>query len=245
MKKPIIGINATLTEDGKYVQLYHNYCTAIARSGGIPFIIPSLELSKSVSTNNKLCGEIIGKIDGILLSSGNDLSPACGCYGKNPPKEKIKTIPLIKEKFDLQLAKSALLKKIPILGVCYGTQLLNVVLGGDLFYDIRCQMDTAKSHTDTFHKIYLCEGTMLYNIIGQGTIQVNSSHHQAIKTPAEKLMINARADDCIIEGIEIPYHLQKHYSYNKFCLGVQWHPERILEQKGQLKIFQAFVRAAS
>ncbi|MFH0888060.1 MAG: gamma-glutamyl-gamma-aminobutyrate hydrolase family protein [Planctomycetota bacterium] len=243
MKKPIIGINANLTDDKKYIRLYHDYCTAILKSGGIPFVIPSLKLSGSASYNNKISKEIIGKIDGLLLSGGNDLSPAC--YGEKQLKVKMKLVPDIKQIFDLQLTKSALKKKIPILGICYGTQLLNVALGGNLFQDITSQMKTAKKHTNTFHKIYICEGTMLYRIIGQKTIRVNSFHHQAIKTPGENLMINARAEDCIIEGVEIPYHLKKNYSYNKFCLGVQWHPERILDQKEQSRLFRAFVQSAS
>lgn len=243
MKKPVIGINANLTDDKKYIRLGHDYCTAILKAGGIPFAIPTLKLSGSAFYNNKLLEEIIGKIDGLLLSGANDLSPAC--YGEKPLKGKIKLVPDIKEIFDLQLTKSALRKKIPILGVCYGTQLLNVALGGNLFQDITSQMETAKKHTDTFHKIYICEGTLLYRIIGQKTIRVNSAHHQAIKTPGENLMINARADDCIIEGVEIPYHLKKNYSYNKFCLGVQWHPERILDQKEQFRLFRAFVQSAS
>ncbi|MFH1232014.1 MAG: gamma-glutamyl-gamma-aminobutyrate hydrolase family protein [Planctomycetota bacterium] len=246
MKKPVIGINANLTEDKKYIRLYHNYCTAILKAGGIPFVIPSLKLSGSTQPLHARTGlleEIIGKIDGLLLSGGDDLSPTC--YDEKPLRGKIKLIPDTKQIFDLQLTKSALKKKIPILGVCYGTQLLNVALGGDLFQDIPSQMKTAKIHTDTFHKIYICEGTLLYRIIGQKTIRVNSLHHQAIKTPGENLMVNSRAEDCIIEGIEIPYHLKKNYSYNKFCLGVQWHPERLLDRKEQFHLFRAFVQAAS
>jgi len=243
MKKPVIGINANLTDDKKYIRLYHDYCTAILKAGGIPFVIPSLKLSNSTFRNNKLLEEIIGKIDGLLLSGGDDLSPAC--YDEKPLKGKIKLIPDTKQIFDLQLTKSAFRKKIPILGICYGIQLLNVALGGDLFQDIPSQMKTAGIHTNTFHKVYICEGTLLYRIMRQKTIRVNSLHHQAIKTPGKNLMINARSEDCIIEGVEIPYHLKKNYSYNKFCMGVQWHPERILDRKEQLRLFQALVQAAS
>jgi len=142
----------------------------------------------------------------------------------------------LKQKFDLALAKAAIKRKMPILGTCYGAQLINVVLGGALFQDIASQIKSAIGHRKSYHKVYLCEGTLLYRILGRKHIITNSTHHQAIKTLGKNLIINARAEDSIIEGVEMAHG---------FCLGLQWHPERMMDSKEQDGLLKAFIQYAS
>ena len=145
-------------------------------------------------------------------------------------------LPELKQRFDLALAKSAIKRKMPILGTCYGAQLINVVLGGNLFQDIATQIKSAIGHRKSSHKVYLCEGTLLHRIVGKKYIITNSTHHQSIKTPGKDLVINARAEDGIIEGIETP---------DGFCLGLQWHPERMMDSKEQVGLLRAFIQYAA
>lgn len=242
MKKPIIAINANITKDRIYARLNQNYYRAILKAGGMPFILPCLPLSNNNSQNTILLGNYLDKIDGLLLSGADDLSPQL--YNEKPLIGKLNLIPETKEMFDLQLTKLALRKKIPILGICYGAQLINVALGGSLFQNIPSQIKTARNHKNTYHKVYISELSLLYHIIGKKSILVNSSHHQSIKKPGKNLIVNARSEDCLIEGIEMPYHLKKPFSSNKFCLGIQWHPEEMLDKKEQVMLFRTFVKSA-
>jgi len=229
MKKPIIGINGNLTKDGRYVKLSQEYSRAVLKAGGIPVILPSLP-----QPDKGLLESILDRIDGLLLSGGHDLSPRF--YGEKILNKKVILLPELKQRFDLALTKSALKRKIPILGTCYGVQLINVSLGGALFQDIAAQIKSAIGHRKSYHKVYLCEGTLLHRIIGKKYIITNSTHHQSIKTPGKNLIINARAEDTIIEGVELP---------DGFCLGVQWHPERMMDSKEQVNLFRAFIQYAS
>ncbi|MDI6732833.1 MAG: gamma-glutamyl-gamma-aminobutyrate hydrolase family protein [Planctomycetota bacterium] len=233
MRKPVIAINANLTNDKKYNRLATDYTRAILKAGGILFIIPPFS-----NHSEKLLEHILEKADGLLLSGGNDISPEV--YGENHFPHKIKEIPKIKQRFDIELTRLALKKNLPVLAICYGHQLLNVVLGGSLFQDINTQIKGAQRHKRSEHTVYLCEGTLLVDIIRKKTIRVNSTHHQCIKTLGKGLMINALAQDGIIEGVEI-FPPRK----NAFCIGVQWHPERILHKKEQLRLFQEFIRISS
>lgn len=234
MNKPIIAINAIFTKDGKATRLALDYTRAIIEAGGLPIILPSSKISDAELE------QIINKVDGLLLSGGPDISP--DIYGETTLNHTIKLLPKIKQDFDFRLLKLALKQQLPILGICYGCQLLNVALGGSLFQDIASQIKAHKAHRKTEHKIYICEGTLLHRIVGRNTILANSRHHQSIKTPGRNLMINARCEDNVIEGIEIPYHIN---NKKGFCLGVQWHPESIIDREEHLLLFKALVKAAA
>jgi putative glutamine amidotransferase len=229
MKKPIIGINGNLTKDGRYAKLSQEYSRAVLKAGGIPVILPSLPL-----VSNGILERILDRIDGLLLSGGHDLSPRH--YNEKILNKKVILLPESKQRFDLALAKAAIKRKMPILGTCYGAQLINVALGGSLFQDIATQIKSAIGHRKSYHKVYLCEGTLLHRIIGKKYIMTNSTHHQSIKTPCKNLIINARAEDTIIEGVEAP---------NGFCLGIQWHPERMIDSTEQVNLLRAFIQYAA
>jgi putative glutamine amidotransferase len=229
MKKPVIGINADLTRDGKDVRLSQEYVRVVLKAGGIPVLLPCAAPAADGIPERMLDG-----IDGLLLSGGRDLNPRF--YGEKILNRKVILLPELKQGFDLALVKSALKRKMPILAICYGVQLINVALGGSLFQDIASQLKSAANHRQGGHKIRIVRGTLLHRIINKEYITANSFHHQAIKTPGGNLAVNARAADDVIEGVELP---------GGFCLGLQWHPERMPDKKEQVKLFKALVQYAA
>lgn len=234
IRKPIIGLTLDREEGGGY-SLYPwyairaNYCTSVSNLGAIPLPLPH-ELT--------LVDAYLDMIDGLITTGGNfDIPPHM--YGDSDMHHTVTT----KENrtaFEFAVTKGAVERGIPILGICGGEQLLNVVLGGALIQHIPDSVKTDIAHeqpnprTEPGHSVEIKESTMLANIVGEKTISVNSAHHQAIKRPGEGVVINAMAPDGVIEGIELPGH--------PFCLGVQWHPEYHVTG-ADTKIFEAFVTA--
>ena len=144
--------------------------------------------------------------------------------------------------FEITIVRHALKKDIPILGICGGQQLLNVVLGGTLIQDIPNEMEQSLPHeqpnprNEPGHLVKIMTGTLLHDIVGVTQMHVNSAHHQAVAEVSDTAVIDAVAPDGVIEGIEAPKQ--------KFCLGVQWHPEFEVDPN-DIRIFSAFNNAAS
>jgi putative glutamine amidotransferase len=130
---------------------------------------------------------------------------------------------------------------MPVLGICGGQQLLAVVLGGTLIQHIPDEVEGALEHEQSNprnqpgHTVAIAPGTHLHRIVGADEMNVNSAHHQAVKEVSGSMVVNARSSDGVIEGIEAPRQ--------RFCLGVQWHPEFEIDA-GDIRIFAAFVDAA-
>ena len=139
------------------------------------------------------------------------------------------------------VARGALARHMPVLGICGGQQLLHVVLGGALIQHIPDEVTGALAHEqpnprdEAGHEVDVREGTLLHRIVGVTRLAVNSAHHQAAKDEPDGVVINAVAPDGVIEGIEA--------AKERFCLGVQWHPEFAISD-GDGRIFEAFVEAA-
>jgi putative glutamine amidotransferase len=132
---------------------------------------------------------------------------------------------------------------LPLLGICGGAQAINVALGGSLYQDIATQLPNATRHEQGVkrdkggHPILIHSGTHLRQIVQRQTLKVNTTHHQAVRKVGKGLVVNATAEDGLIEGLESSNH--------RFVLGVQWHPE-ILARKdpSQRRIFSSFISAA-
>jgi putative glutamine amidotransferase len=129
---------------------------------------------------------------------------------------------------------------MPVLGICGGQQLLAVAFGGTLVQHIPDEVEGALAHeqpnprTEPGHEVEVCGDTLLASIVGAPRLAVNSAHHQAVATPGAGAVVNARAPDGVVEGIEHPGH--------RFALGVQWHPEYAVDPRDPA-IFDAFVAA--
>ena len=140
--------------------------------------------------------------------------------------------------------EQAIERDLPLLGICRGQQMLNTALGGTLYTDIASQFNTRIVHAQPdsktpgylAHEVEVLPGTGLARIIGQSGIRVNSRHHQAIRELAPGLRVTAQAKDGLIEGVEL--------AGKKFCMGVQWHPEALLDMEEHFRIFTAFITAA-
>jgi len=210
------------------------YLEAIEAVGGLPLVLPLV----TDSVRQRL---LLAKVDGLLVTgSGSDLAP--DLYGERQ-RFKFRRMSRQRSSLELGIAKLAYRSGIPTLGICGGMQSMNVALGGTLIQDIASQVPASISHqppgpaTKPAHVIEVVPLTLMRRISGRVTIQVNSSHHQSVKTLARPLVTSAVAPDGVIEAIESRSH--------PFYLGVQWHPECLYSTDPiQKRLFQALVKAA-
>ncbi|MBK19782.1 MAG: gamma-glutamyl-gamma-aminobutyrate hydrolase [Rhodospirillaceae bacterium] len=236
MKKPVIGITLDSEPPGGYSKfpwyaVRENYCDAVSDTGGLPIPLPH---QPEAATG------YLEMIDGLVITGGAfDVDPAL--FGDESRHETVVTKDRRTE-FEIAVTRGAIDRDMPVLGICGGQQLLNVVLGGTLIQHIPDEVEGAIAHEqpnprdEAGHKIAIVTDTLLHQITGRETMSVNSAHHQAVKNVPDNVAINATAPDGVIEGIELPG--------KKFCLGVQWHPEFSIDP-GDRRIFDAFVASAS
>ena len=238
----LIGITADLNgagnagghaKSGEAFFLPADYCRAIEQAGGTPVML-------SPTSSRAVTSRISDHLDGLVLSGGNfDIHPAY--YGETPTKE-IGEIKAERTQFELRLTHLAIKRNLPLLGICGGAQAINVALGGTLYQDIATQLPEAMEHQQSRkkytggHRVQIRAGTRLGTIVKRQTLVVNTTHHQAIKSLGRGLIVNATAEDGVVEGIESPRHA--------FVVGVQWHPEALAPKfPQQRKIISAFVDA--
>ena len=184
---------------------------------------------------------VLDGFDGVLLTGGGDIHPSH--YG-HTPHPKLGDVDHARDHFELLLARAALSRNLPLLGICRGAQVLGVALGGDLVQDIDSDVEDAKKHPAgergkaSHHWIEIAPGSRLSQIMGARRVRVNSSHHQANGRLGSGLRKVAWSEDGVIEAIE--------REGEDFVLGVQWHPERMWRRAPrQSRLFAAFVAAAS
>ena len=209
------------------------YSQAVLNAGGIPMVLPIISLPR-------LLKRALDRLDGILVTGGNfDIDPSL--YGEKP-LGALGEIKKERTEFELELISLALERDLPLLGVCGGQQAINVALGGSLYQDIATQVPDATEHQQkapkahSSHSIRIHPGTKLHQIVGRRVLEVNTTHHQAVKRPGRGLITNATAEDGIIEGIESKNH--------SLVLGVQWHPEFLTEgDVSQRNIFSSLISA--
>lgn len=241
MKKPVIGITADslFSEGGTFpgterVFVNQSYIYSIQKAGGIPLILPTVQQEESAS-------EQILRIDGLICSGGNDINPLL--FGEEPHAKLGFVLP-DRDEYELKLIRLAYSARKPILGICRGIQVINVAFGGTLYQDLCAQRpDRVLKHSQSSrrdfagHTTDIVPGTLLQQILGVPSLPVNSFHHQAVKDPAAGFVINATARDGIVEGIE--------YAGEPFVLGVQWHPELLVDSYPvMLELFRRLVAEA-
>lgn len=200
--RPLIGI--TVDIDNGYYKLRDAYVEAVVKASGTPFLIPP---QGSFS--------LIEIIEGLIISGGDDLDPS---YYNEEPHSLTKIVPKKRSDFELRFMERFLKTGRPILGICYGMQLINIFFGGTLYQDIKSQLKNSIDHKND-HAIIIKENPFFPDRDG---VTVNSSHHQAIKDVGKGLEVFAKAEDGIVEAIYLKGH--------PFMIGLQWHPERGLKE---------------
>lgn len=249
-KPPLILVAPSIEKRGVEfndlsVSLSVKYDFAVTQAGGIPVTVPT--------TNDRgLLGECVHRMDGVLLTGGDDINP--GLYATHLPHAIRKTIETTPDNGGRDLRELILLDEIfrqrkPLLAICRGHQLLNVALGGELIADIRRQVPRAINHqhldkaNEIVHEAALTPHSLLAKITGKQILGVNSSHHQAVLRTAEPLMATARARDGIVEAMELKPEA-KHLL--PFLLSVQFHPERLTQRHAEHRaIFSQFIAACN
>ncbi len=233
---PIIGITLDYETTGGYSKMpwyavRENYCSSVSALGAIPIPLPH-EVT--------LAPQYLAMLDGLIITGGAfDIPPSM--YGETHQHETVVTKDN-RTQFEWAITKGMIAAKKPVLGICGGEQLLNVVLGGTLIQHIPDAVQNALEHeqknprTQPGHAVTIAKNTLLHRIIGTDSAEVNSAHHQAVAKLAPDAVVNAVAPDGVIEGLELPS------SVHPFCLGVQWHPEYHVTPADSA-IFQAFVAA--
>ena len=214
---PIVGLTLDtapptgISKVGRYL-IRENYCAAVAQAGGMPFGLPH---------EPSLVEAYADRIDALVVTGGGfDVDPAL--FGAATRHATV-TLKEDRTAFEWAVTKAMLARDKPVLGICGGEQLLNVLLGGSLIQHIEDEVrgnvlhEQPNPRTDPGHIVMVTPGTLLHRLTGAAEIAVNSAHHQAVKAVGPEVIINAVAPDGIIEGIESKIH--------RFCLGVQWHPE--------------------
>lgn len=179
---------------------------------------------------------LVARLDALLLPGGPDFLPP------SPYPAGVRFSPAAPERlaFDLKLLAAARAAGVPVLGICYGMQLLAVAAGGSLHYHVPVDVPGAREHAcadpAARHPVALVAGTRLAALFAEPEIAVNSRHHQAVSHPGRGLRVAARAPDGVIEAIEADVE-------QPFVIGVQWHPEN-LGRAHRAALFGAFVEAA-
>lgn len=229
--KPIIGLNCDVElcepRDRNKIKLWRDYVAAVELAGGVPVLLP---FTKNLADINRQ----LDSVDGLVLTGGDDYSPTHYGARKHPRTELIHAD---RERHDLKLAQLAIKRKMPIFGICGGQQLVNIVQGGTLVQHVP---DVVGSNVHSgplykeAHPVEIWPGTRLAQIVRKFEIKVNSFHHQSADIVGRGLRVSAISTDGIIEAIE--------GDGDAFLVCVQWHPERMLNDRRQVALFKALVR---
>ena len=232
-RRPVIGVTLDSEPAGGYAKLpwyalRENYCDVVAAAGGLPIALPH---------EPGLAEDYLVLIDGLIVTGGAfDVDPALYGGGERHATVQLKER---RTRFEWAVTHGAVARDKPVLGICGGQQLLNVVLGGTLVQHIPDAVPSALAHeqpnprTEPGHEVTVLPGSLLHRITGAEVLPVNSAHHQAADRVGAGIVVSATAADGVIEAIEDPKR--------RFCLGVQWHPEYGISL-GDTAVIEAFVR---
>lgn len=229
---PLVGITCLvqrLEEDYSNYDLMcdHRYARAIRDAGGHPVLLP-------IAHTKAVTSRYVEEIDGLVIVGGNDVDPRL--YGEKPhPSTSV--VYAKRSRFETWLYRMGVQRRLPIFGICYGMQLINVLEGGTLIQHLRIGRGGVESEHEgklvPSHRVDMIPGTRLHGILGGRGAQVVTGHHQAVQRLAPGFVTSAVAPDGVIEAIESPAKPR--------VLAVQWHPEHLPRSRSTRKLFDAFV----
>lgn len=232
---PKIGITTFQTKrpngNGIAHGLNDTYVEAVTKTGGIPFLIPTI-------TDESLLDLYVDSFDGFLFSGGVDISPSF--YHENP-HPLLGDTSLAQDRCQIPLMQKVIAARKPFLAICRGNQVLNVACGGTLYQDVRIYGEVLKhmqsaDNGDYSHQVHITAGNRLHEMFGD-TVWTNSFHHQSVRDLGKGLVITAHTDDGIVEAIELV-----DYPYG---MGIQWHPEAMFAFEDSMEpLFAGLIEAA-
>ena len=228
-ERPVIGICAAV-EKARWaawdvvVNLSpRTYSLAVQRAGGVALILPPDDVVAESPD------ELLDLIDGLILAGGSDIDP--GSYGARPDPETGTTWPE-RDRFEIALGTRALERDMPVLGICRGMEMLNVIQGGTLSQHLGLELHRHTPGIFTDHRVALQPGSLAERVVGGEYTEVKSAHHQGIELLGEGVAASGHADDGVVEAIELPDR--------SFAVGVLWHPE----EDEQSRVVGALVQEA-
>ena len=226
-REPFIGITCDVTfpkrKPGAYdLSCDHRYPESIRSAGGFPVLLP-------IARRPRVLRRYLDEIDGLIIVGGADVDPR---LYREKPKRGTGAIFGPRLRFEQRLYRAARRRDLPVLGICYGMQLINVLEGGTLYQDIRRDAGSRHPHRRGVHRVTVRRDSRLRRILKRDRFDVATEHHQAVRAVAPGFRAVAFADDGIVEAIEEP---------SGRILAVQWHPERTPEHRATQRLFREFV----
>lgn len=171
---------------------------------------------------------VIDSVDGLVLTGGGDVDPAF--YGGDHDSVLLKSVDRQRDEFEMSVLEKALSRRIPVLGICRGLQLVNVFFGGTLYIDLPSsgfqQHSPSREIPDRRHHIHVVDGSLLLDVAGVPSGEVNSFHHQGAEKTGTGLTVSSLSDDGVIESLE-----RENAKGESVVLLVQWHPERMKDRQ--------------
>jgi putative glutamine amidotransferase len=223
----IVAVSATRRTDAgrERVALNTAYVYALMRAGLVPLLVPPI-------LDPEAACAALDAVRGLVLTGGEDVEP--GRYGATP-HAKLGETDRTRDAVELALITGAERRRLPILAICRGIQILNVALGGTLYQDLASERPGPVDHADTRarHGLRIESGSLLHRTLATGEASVNTRHHQAIREIAPALRATAWAEDGVIEGVE------RKDPGGPWVLAAQWHPEEDVEEA----LFRGFAEA--
>lgn len=233
-RRPLIGITTDTHDKPNQYESPCGYSISVERAGGLPILLP-------YKTDVSLIPLYVDLCDGIILSGGNDIDPAT--YNNAPYHPKAAPIDPLRQTFEMALLAEVERRSKPVLGICLGSQMMNVYRGGSLHqYLPEIPRDGALEHGKLEegryprHSVTVEADSILGKVFGKTDVLANSSHKQAVNKLGKGLRVIATSADGVIEATED--------STFPLWLGVQWHPERLSDEADHLNLFKLLIERA-
>jgi putative glutamine amidotransferase len=235
LRRPLIGITLRHELETERFYLARFYGEALEAAGGLPLYVPLIPTREYVSA-------LAARLGGVLLpGSASDVDPQL--YGREP-RQKLGGVHPLRDATDLLLLEACEERRIPVFGICYGMQILNVSRGGTLIQDIASEVPGALKHEQgaprvrPSHSVKLRAESLVARLCGGESVLVNSHHHQALELIGRDLQATGWSADGLVEAVEETRE-------GRWAVGVQWHPELGWERDALSRsLFESFVEAA-